>query len=168
MQKEIWKDIDGFEGRYQVSNLGNVRSLLRNPTKILHQALNGKKTYRRISLYKNRILTSHCVHRLVAAAFISNPNNLPEVNHKDWNTLNNNVNNLEWCDRIYNLKNRKKGSCSVKQYSLNGEFIKEWETSAAAAEANGFDDSTIIKCCRGKRETHKGYRWEYSYNNERL
>lgn len=102
--KEMWKDIPGYEGLYQVSNLGNIRSLKYaggNKVKLLKQATtNG---YKQVQLSKNGKGKNHLVHRLVAIAFIPNPNNLPVVNHKDENPSNNNVDNLEWCTQEYNI-----------------------------------------------------------------
>lgn len=101
---EIWKDISGYEGLYQVSNLGRVRSLNYNHTgeiKLLKQGTY-KKGHKCVSLFKNKKGKTYSVHRLVAIAFIPNPNNLPIINHKDEDPSNNNVNNLEWCTVAYN------------------------------------------------------------------
>ena len=101
---EIWRDIPGYEGKYQVSNTGEVKSLNYNHTgeiKLLKQGIK-KKGYRQVNLYKNGKVKHHLVHRLVAIAFIPNPNNYKEVNHKDEDPSNNNVKNLEWCTREYN------------------------------------------------------------------
>ena len=102
---EEWRDIKGYEGRYQVSNLGRVKSLNYNHTsreKIL-KAREDKVGYLYLNLYKNNKRKTHKVHRLVAQAFIENPNNYPQVNHKDENKSNNRVENLEWCTHRYNL-----------------------------------------------------------------
>lgn len=114
---EIWMDIKDFEGLYQVSNLGRVRSLdkiilqhkygaspnlYRRKGKILKQAIT-KEGYYMVSLFDNNKGKSYLVHRLVATAFILNPNNYRVVNHKDENKLNNNLDNLEWCTDKYNL-----------------------------------------------------------------
>lgn len=103
-----------MNGLYQVSNLGRVKSLNYNHTKeekILRQSLTGDNYYHtryyRVSLYKNNITKYYRVHRLVAETFIDNPNDLPYVNHKDWNTFNNNVNNLEWCTPKYNSNHKR-------------------------------------------------------------
>lgn len=99
---EIWKDISWYEGLYQVSNLGNVKSLprktwfvLRNE-RILKKRRDGRWLYEMVYLYNNVAWKNLLVHRLVAQAFVSNPENKKEVNHKDWNKLNNTVDNLEW------------------------------------------------------------------------
>ena len=108
---EIWKDIKGYEGKYQVSNLGRVKSLQRwsgtkyyDREKILSSCINKHNGYAYVYLMKNNKAKNVRVHRLVAEAFIDNPNNFPEVNHIDCNRANNNVNNLEWCTRSYNIK----------------------------------------------------------------
>lgn len=101
---EIWKDIPGYEGKYQVSNTGEVESLNYNgtgKTKSLKQSTD-KKGYKHVRLFKNGKGKTYKVHRLVAMLFIPNPNNLPIINHKDENKTNNNVNNLEWCTYEYN------------------------------------------------------------------
>lgn len=101
---EIWKDIEGYEGKYQVSNLGNVRSLRfrnQNFSKDLTQKTNNKG-YKVVNLTDNSKNKPALVHRLVAMAFIDNPNNFPVVNHKDENPQNNHVDNLEWCTYSYN------------------------------------------------------------------
>lgn len=101
---EIWKDIPGYERLYQVSNLGNVRSLnyrRSGKSKLLKQGTD-KKGYKQVGLWKNSKRKHYSVHRLVAIAFLPNPNNLPQVNHKDENKANNNIDNLEWCDAKYN------------------------------------------------------------------
>ena len=98
---EIWKDIDGYEGLYQVSNLGRVKSLHHNKEKILKGSY-AKEGYHLISLSKEGTQKRCLVHRLVATAFIPNPYKLECVNHKDENPRNNNVDNLEWCTKAYN------------------------------------------------------------------
>lgn len=108
---EIWKDIKGYEGYYQVSNFGRVKSIERDiphGNRIIHLHSKILKNrydaggYIRISLCKNGVQKSFALHRLVAEHFIPNPNNLPQINHKDENKENNNVDNLEWCTPKYN------------------------------------------------------------------
>ena len=118
MDKEIWKDINGFEGWYQVSNRGRVRSVDRTITQMsryghnVNRKIKGRTVtptdngngYKIVGLTKNQDKANHYVHRLVAETFINNPNRLPEVNHKDSDKSNNDVNNLEWVTRIENIK----------------------------------------------------------------
>lgn len=95
---EEWRDIKGYEGLYQVSNLGKVRN---KKGKVLKQYRNNKG-YPCVHMYKNNKYKTKNVHRLVAISFIENPNNLPQVNHKDEDKTNNVVTNLEWCTNKYN------------------------------------------------------------------
>lgn len=130
---EIWKDILGYEGLYQVSNLGNVRSLnyrRSGKTKLLKQGTDNG--YKRVELSKNGKKKKYWVHRLVAISFISNPNNYKEVNHKDEDKSNNNVNNLEWCTREYNNNygtRNKRTSESHKGKILSEEHKKKMSES---------------------------------------
>lgn len=184
--EEIWKNIKDYEGLYQVSNWGRVKSLKRlvkshNKWGECYITINEKilKTfdnnlgYLFIRLSKNNKIKNYYIHKLVAEHFIPNPNNLPEVNHKDECKSNNIYTNLEWCDRKYNvnygnrlkkiskkLKNKKEWSKPVIQYTLDGQFVKEWE-SINEADRNGYNHGHIAACCLGKRKTHKGYIWKY-------
>ena len=165
MKKEIWKDIKNYEGLYQVSNLGRVKSLYYN--KILQNAVQ-KDGYFQVSLSKNGIQKMYLVHRLVAEAFLPNPHNYPCVNHKDENPLNNNVENLEWCTYEYNnnfgtinerfaLKKKK----IVLQFTLEGKFIKEWPSAIDAEREGGFISECIYNVCKGKQKTHYNFIWRY-------
>ena len=179
---EKWKDVVGYEGKYEVSNLGRVRSLnyLRTgKAKLLKQQVD-KYGYKRMRLYKDGKAKSLLVHRLVAMAFLPNPNNLPMVNHKDENKTNNNVDNLEWCTASYNnnygtkIERQSKsmtgkkgkdanGSKPILMYDQEGNFIKRFDSTADANEYFGKDRycSSIGECLRGKRKTTYGFIFKY-------
>lgn len=140
---EIWRDIPGYNGRYQISNFGRVRTKNYNHTgitKIMQLSENGRG-YLQVCLTKDNKKRSIKIHRLVAECFINNPDNLPVVNHKDENKQNNHVNNLEWCDNNYNthygtaIKRRSK---SVKQM-LNNRVINTFDSISDAARITGID-----------------------------
>lgn len=171
--EEIWKDIKGYEGKYQVSNYGDVKSLDYRHTGKEHLLKPKIDKYYRIGLFNNGVMKFISIHRLVAEAFIPNPNNLPCVNHKDEDKTNNHVDNLEWCTYEYNNKygtvkerisesllNNPKLSKKVYQYTLDGEFVREWESTMECGR-NGFNQGNIVHVCRGALKTHKGYRWSY-------
>lgn len=183
MDKEIWKDIKGYEGLYQVSNLGRIKSLERT---IKHKTCYGgiyhvkgkilkpkieKDGYYRIGLRKNKIKKFYRISRLVGETFIPNPNNYPIINHKDENKLNNSADNLEWCTQKYNVNygdgiNKRKNKVSVKinQYDLDGNYIKTWNSIKDAVRYYN-DNTQICQCCKGKRNTSCGYKWEYADND---
>ena len=177
--EEVWKDVQGYEGIYQVSNLGNVKSLDREVKcknsirlykgKILSQCKDDKGYYRVLLSVAGKHKSAQ-IHRLVAEAFIDNKNKFPEVNHKDENPSNNRVDNLEWCEKIYNLSygtgrirsiesHRKK----ILQFDMNNNLISEFEGVNIAAKAIGKpkDATAITKCCQGKFKTAYGYIWKY-------
>ena len=174
--EEIWKDVKGYEGLYQVSNFGNVKSLIRNKILRLSNSHNG---YRLVSLQRKTFR----VHRLVAEAFLDNTEKLPFVNHKDENKQNNNVDNLEWCTASYNLNygdrnnkvakkvsiwRKKKGSDysprkrkRVAQYTLDDKFVKEFRSINEASRETNSSIGTIYKCCVGTSKTCNGYKWKF-------
>ena len=163
--EEIWKDKKDYEGHYQVSNFGRVKSIKFGKEIILKQSI--RHGYYYVCLSKNGIVKTYNVHRLVAEAFIPNPNDYKEVNHKDENPQNNIVSNLEWCDRLYNVRygtgierRSKTQSKPVLQYDLEGNFIKEWKSTHECCR-NGFNQSNVAACCRGKLKTYKGSIWKY-------
>lgn len=169
---EIWKDKKDYEGLYQVSNWGRVKSFKFGKERILKQFTNNDG-YLQVHLCKNGKLKTFLVHRLVAEAFLDNPNNLPQVNHKDENPQNNNVENLEFCSAKYNTnfgtRNKRisdkntngKLSKPVLQFTLDGQFVKEWPSVRQAEREGGFNQSHITDCCRGKIKTHKNFIWKY-------
>lgn len=130
---EIWRDVDGYENIYKVSNIGNIKSLNYKNTKkekLLKQCVD-KGGYLRVTLSKNGKEKLKIVHRLIAKAFIPNPNNLPEVNHKDEDKTNNKINNLEWCDRLYNvnygtiLQRKSENTKGEKNHNYGKKFSEE-------------------------------------------
>ena len=152
---EEFRDIPGYEGLYEVSNLGRVR---RNG-KILKPYDNDG--YLRVDLFKNGIVRKFLIHRLVAQAFIPNPKNLPQINHKDEDKTNNTVENLEWCDNKYNINYSL--AKPVLQFDLNGNFIKEWPSAKKVEEELGIHQQNISSCCLGRYglKTTGGFIWKY-------
>ena len=171
--QEIWKDIEGYEGLYQVSNLGNIKSYRPN-NKYFGQSehllkLSAINTgYYSVTLYKeNKEKHKYLVHRLVAMAFIPNPKNLPYINHIDENKTNNNVNNLEWCDALYNnnygtaiIRKIDTVSRPVNQFTLNRKHIASYKSSKIASELLGINRANIQQACHN-HTVSGGYFWEY-------
>lgn len=153
---------------YQVSNLGRVKSLVfySNVHKKYYKRDKIMKTgknyqgYKTIILCKEGIQTGKNVHRLVAEAFIENPYNLKEINHKDENPSNNNVENLEWCSHKYNVNYGVRGKKAI-QYDLKGNKIKEWNSAKEASDKLGISINSICSCRAGKLKTAGGYIWTY-------
>lgn len=181
MNKEIWKDIEGYEGLYQVSNFGNVKSLITN--KIIKPSPN-TYGYLNLCLFKNGRKKQITVHKLVAEAFIPNIENKPTVNHEDGNKNNNCVDNLSWAtysEQIkhaydHNLRKKPYGKCNnmygkygnkhhrskkVYQYNLNGNFIKEWQNAYEIKRELGYSQGEINKCCLNKKNSAYNYLWKY-------
>ena len=190
---EIWKDIKDYEGLYQISNNGKVKALekiiwngqgyLHFPEKI--RKLNPDKDgYLNITLSNKGKAKTFKIHRLVAEAFLPNPDNLPEVNHKDGDKTNNNVSNLEWCTRKENQRHafrigliNQKGERnpmygrlgvdnpnSIPIYQLNkytGDIIREYDSLASAGRDLEVNTGKICLVCQGKRNSAYGYKWKY-------
>ena len=177
---ETWKPVAGYEGLYEVSNLGNVRRVAGKGCKEIRvlKLVKQSNGYLYVNLYKEGNRKMHRVHRLVAQAFIPNPDNLPEINHIDEDKTNNCVENLEWCDNVYNnnhgtrnqrisealrgVYNNPKRSKKPLQLTLDGKLVKEWESTHECGR-NGFDQSAVSACCNNKYgkqgNVYKGYRW---------
>lgn len=177
---EEWKDVASYEGLYQVSSLGRVKSLTYsnqykrfNRNKILKLTTN-RKGYMCVGIGYNPRRTC-VVHRLVAEAFIPNPNNYPQVNHIDGNKKNNCVENLEWCDNDFNMNHAKingllnsrtnKLKKQIEQYSLNDEFISKWASAKDVYQTLKISSSHIRECCRGERKTAGGFKWRNADEN---
>ena len=185
--EEIWKPITNYEGLYEVSNLGNVKSLektiLRSdgikkhlPNRVLNPYINNDG-YSVVNLYKDKKTQTFYVHRLVAEAFIQNPENKPFIDHiipvRVGGT--NEISNLRWCTieennnnpitreriRVVSEETRKKRYKPILQYTLSGELIREWSCAMDAQKALGINNSHIYDCARGERKTCGGYIWKY-------
>ena len=239
---EQWKDIDGYEGLYQVSSEGRIKSLRRYKKsrgdgiteigeKLMKLHLN-QRGYCQVPLCKDNMVRMFAVHRLVAQAFIPNPDNLPQVNHKNEDKTLNTVENLEWCTneynsrygtrgqrigdklrgvqfsderreklkgRVFSQETRKKISDALRgrkipehikkkmsevqkgrklssetiskmiksrnkpvvQYTTNGSVVAMFESIKCAAQTLGLDEGNISRCCKGTRNTYKGFVWKY-------
>ncbi len=160
---EIWKDIEGYEGLYQVSNLGRVRS----NNKLLHLNKN-TYGYKHVTLSKGNIQKTALVHRLVASAFIENPLKLPQINHKDGNKNNNAVSNLEWVTQKSNNRHAIKTNLRKAKRILlvDGEnnIVKEFNNRMEINDFLGREvcQDLITRCCNGKRKTAYGHSWRYA------
>lgn len=166
---EMWEPVKDYEGIYEVSNLGRVRTLRTN--KIMSPKHVNR--YLALRLAKEGKLKQKYIHRLVAEAFIPNPENLPQVNHKDENPKNNSVDNLEWCTGKYNvnygtcqersLKKRidKIKRCKNVQKDAFGNIIAVYDSIKDASEKTGFFQQNIQACCAGKLKRCHGYSFEY-------
>ena len=177
MDGEVWKDVVGYEGLYMVSNLGNVDSVRFLKRKRLHRRV--KDGYCFVVLCNNTDRKQKAVHRLVAEAFIPKADaTFNEINHIDENPSNNCVENLEWCNRKYNMnygtqkersiqtgraRGRRVSGVRVIQFDRDGNKVAEYLSIRDAQRATGIDATTITKCCSGyfQRKTAGGYKWEY-------
>lgn len=166
LENEEWRPVIDYEGLYEVSNFGRVISLRTN--KILQQK-NTTWGYRSVNLYDcNRKLNTKYVHRLVAVAFVPNPYNHTEVNHKDECKTNNLFSNLEWCDRKYNLnygtwKDKVSANFSkrVEQLTIDGKHVAFYGSLKQASEITGFCSKNIQNAIYGRYKQANGYIWRY-------
>ena len=176
--EEIWKDIKGYEGLYQVSNLGRIKRVLfkNNKTTIIKEKIlkytvknNG---YCKVNLYKNNKQKTYHIHRLVAEAFIPNRDNSLEINHKDGNKKNNCINNLEWITHKENIQHGVKTGLitnidkakNVLQFDKSMNQIGQYNSVKEVARKLGYDATSIAGCCRSKKycKTAYGYIWRYA------
>ena len=167
MTEEIWCPIKGYECLYEVSDQGRVKSIGYGKERIL-KPQRIKTGYLMVFLCKNGEIKQCLVHRLVAKTFIPNPDNLPQVNHKDENKENNSVQNLEWCSEKYNAnfgsRNQRiaeKCSKPVLQYEKSGEFVREWKSTRDVERNLGYAYQHISDCCLGKLKSSNGFVWRF-------
>lgn len=191
--EEIWRDVPDFEGLYEISNLGRVKSKARNirtflkynyhnhPIKERILKIGTTKGYASVGLCKDGKMYNKALHRLLAKAFIPNPNNYPIINHKDGNKLNNRLDNLEWCTYKHNTQEAYrlglnnisekhieavrelgfKSGKKVAQMDLEGNIIKTYDSGRQASLELGISQGDISLVCNGRRNYVKGYKWKY-------
>lgn len=153
--EEIWKDIDGFEGLYEVSTKGRVRN---KKTNRIFIGKNNSAGYRAVTLKGN----DYNIHRLVALAFIPNPQNLPQVDHVDENKGNNDVSNLRWVTSSENVRHSiYKQCCKIKQIDKDGNLINIWDSCHQIERELGYQRGNIIGACKGRQQYSHGFKWEY-------
>jgi hypothetical protein len=165
--KEIWKNIKDYEGLYQVSNLGNIKSNKRKGTNGIITKQLSKIGYYIVDLYKNSKRETKYLHRIIAETFISNPNNFPCINHKNGIKTDNRIDNLEWCSYSENNKHAYslglKTNCKqIKQIDIKtNKTIKTFYSMNEASRQIHISQSSISLCCNGKQKTAGGYIWKY-------
>lgn len=173
-----WSDITGYEGLYEVSTDGRVRTIqhVTNghtfPSRDLTVSVYKSQRYARVRLYKDGKSKDILVHRIVAETFIPNPDNKPQVNHINGNKFDNSVGNLEWCTASENQKHAfktglkdiedtiKKTRKKVLQLDMSGNTIREWRSMSDAARELGLQVSNISHCCKGRIGSTGGYKWQ--------
>lgn len=191
LEGEKWKDVVGYEGCYVVSNFGRVASLLRNVkhsnsvNKTIHQRIMSLKTrkngYISVCLYNNGEGKDCLVHRVVAKAFIPNPENKPQIDHIDRNRSNNNASNLRWCTGSENMSNpltkpflkqinkgRKRSYAYHPVVALKNDTIVYMFEKLMDCQNYGFNYTVVSSICSGRRKTHKGYTFMYLSDYENL
>ena len=169
---EHWKAISGYDGLYEVSDMGRVKSLNYNHThkeKIL-RPVKGRKGYLQVSLYKDGQIKNWKVHRLVAEAFIPNPQCMETINHLDEVKTNNSASNLEWMsikdNNNYGTHNKRVAESLSKQVKMfdksTGELLASFPSTMEAKRVTGINNCNISQCCNGKRKSAGGYIWRYA------
>lgn len=173
--RKIWKEIPGFNGKNYASNTGEIVSVnvIRDRKgKIERVESLELSQYKKENGYRTVKIEgkNYYVHRLVASTFIENPNNYPQVNHKDENKENNSARNLEWCTSKYNvnygtgIKRSKKSRLKDKYKVMNLDTGEVYDTPMDASIKTGIHNDSISKACKGVHKTAGGYRWRYLKN----
>lgn len=166
--EEEWQDVLGFEELYQVSSFGNVRTIKKGEAEMSQQE--NRNGYMTVHLRDKGVERRAMVHRLVAEAFIPNPNGFRDVNHKNGDKSDNRVENLEWASHSDNMahsfRELGKNVRHIVQLDLDNNFIERWNSIIEASEATGICRTDIGECCRGNRKHTKGYKWKYEEDYE--
>ena len=171
---EVWKPIMGYEGLYEVSNLGRVKSFAKDKNGKIMSPCDNSKGYKYVTLGRGS-KHKYYIHRLVALHFIPNPENKPEIDHINGNPSDNRVENLRWATKLENMNNpitnkrmsdKKKGcegnnKTSVIQFDLEGNLIKKWDKIKDAVEATDTNRTSIISCANGRYKTAGNSIWKY-------
>ena len=171
MKNEEWRDVVGYEGLYQVSSEGRIKSLKWNKERIL-KPITDHYGYQGVNLYAGGKRKMHKVHRLVCQSFHDNPDNKPQVNHINEIKTDNRASNLEWATAMENsnfgTRNERIGkklaitkSKPVGQYTRDGELIKIWPSTIEAKRQAGFSQGNINQVVNGNRKTAHGFTWKY-------
>ena len=174
--RKLWHSVRGYEGLYQVSNFGEIKSLSRwkhlpngkytvSKEKLLSPAQIGKDGYKFVYLTVDGRSKRFYVHRIVAEAFLPNPNRLPFVNHLNGIKFDNRPENLEWCSRSENTKHAARvlgvgNTRKIAQYDKRGNYIRTWANAYQVQEELGINHGNINSCVNKHRKTAGGYRWE--------
>lgn len=163
---EVWKDICGYEGTYQVSNFGRVKRLFRNGKENILSGKKDKDGYIEVILSSNQKKKYYRLHRLVADAFVPNVESKPQINHKDRNKQNNSANNLEWVTGSENILHtfatgRKVRRRPIVQYTRDMTLVSFWDSIREAGKALKIAENNITSCCSGKLPTAGGFIWRY-------
>lgn len=166
LEGEVWKDIENFEGVYQISNKGRLKHIyVKDKCEKLVRLYKEKTGYYRITLSHKNIRKKISIHRIVAKLFIPNPDNLETVNHKDFDRTNNNADNLEWMTArdnvLHSVGNGRHFKKPVIQMDLQGNVIKEWASAYEVEQQIGFKSTTISRCCLGKNKTYMKCLWKF-------
>ena len=178
MEKEIWKTINGYPN-YMISSMGNVKNI--KTGKLLKTRI-GNNGYYTITLSKKGEIKKKDIHRLIAIAFIPNPENKPEIDHINTDKIDNRIENLRWVTHKENINNpisiskMKKNqhlkntfgaehplSKPILQFSMDGKLVRKWESAVDIKKELDFNNCHISSCCKGKRKTANGYIWRYYY-----
>ena len=174
VKSEVWKDIPEYNGAYQISNLGNVKAVSRSvkgyksryavPTRMKKKTINSMG-YEVVGLWKDNKQNLALIHRLVAEAFIENPNCYPEINHVDGNKLNNDISNLEWCDTRMNIDHAYRIGLTTRAKKVKcvetGQIYRSQTQASMKLYGTRKNQSAIGAVALGKRKTHKGLHWEF-------